>query len=49
MRRNRKTGWARRLVAENALSAADLIWPIFVVEGSNQRDAGAVACRASSG
>lgn len=37
MRRNRKTGWARRLVAENALSAADLIWPIFVVEGSNKR------------
>jgi porphobilinogen synthase len=37
MRRNRKTAWARRLVAENALSAADLIWPIFVVEGSNKR------------
>jgi len=37
MRRNRKSGWARRLVAENALSAADLIWPIFVVEGSNKR------------
>ena len=37
MRRNRKTGWARRLVAENALTAADLIWPIFVVEGSNKR------------
>ncbi len=37
MRRNRKTGWARRLVAENALSAADLIWPIFVIEGSNKR------------
>jgi porphobilinogen synthase len=37
MRRNRKTGWARRLVAENVLSAADLIWPIFVGEGRNQR------------
>jgi porphobilinogen synthase len=37
MRRNRKTGWARRLVAENTLSPADLIWPIFVVEGSNKR------------
>jgi porphobilinogen synthase len=37
MRRNRKTGWARRLVAENALSAADLIWPIFIIEGRNQR------------
>jgi porphobilinogen synthase len=33
MRRNRRTAWSRRLVAENALTPADLIWPIFVVEG----------------
>jgi porphobilinogen synthase len=33
MRRNRRTGWSRRLVAENVLTADDLIWPIFVVEG----------------
>ncbi|MGL5448434.1 MAG: porphobilinogen synthase, partial [Rhabdaerophilum sp.] len=34
MRRNRKTEWARRLVRENALSTADLIWPIFITEGT---------------
>ncbi len=37
MRRNRKSRWARRLVAENVLGAADLIWPIFVIEGRNKR------------
>ena len=37
MRRNRRDPWNRRLVAENRLSADDLIWPIFVVEGENQR------------
>ncbi len=30
MRRNRRTDWSRRLVAENTLSASDFIWPIFV-------------------
>jgi len=29
-RRLRQTDWTRRLVAENSLSANDLIWPIFV-------------------
>ena len=33
MRRNRQDGWTRRLVAENALSVDDLIWPIFIIEG----------------
>ena len=33
MRRNRYDAWTRRLVAENALSADDLIWPIFIIEG----------------
>jgi porphobilinogen synthase len=37
MRRLRRHDWTRRLVAENTLSAADLIWPLFVVEGDNQR------------
>ena len=37
MRRNRRTPWLRRLVAENKLSVDDLIWPVFVVEGENQR------------
>ncbi len=39
LRRNRKTPWSRRLVAEHTLSPADLIWPLFVLEGSNQRQA----------
>ncbi len=30
MRRNRAADWSRRLVAEVALSANDLIWPVFV-------------------
>jgi porphobilinogen synthase len=38
MRRLRRTDWARRLVAENALSASDLIWPVFLVDGQNRRD-----------
>jgi porphobilinogen synthase len=37
MRRNRRTKWSRRLVAENVLTVDDLIWPIFVVEGRNVR------------
>ena len=37
MRRNRRTTWSRRLVAENVLTVDDLIWPIFVVEGQNVR------------
>lgn len=36
-RRNRKTEWARRLVRENVLTTDDLIWPMFVVDGTNQR------------
>ena len=37
MRRNRTDDFIRRLVAENKLSADDLIYPIFVVEGEKQR------------
>ena len=37
MRRNRFTEAARRLVRETELAAADLIYPIFVVEGNRQR------------
>jgi porphobilinogen synthase len=37
MRRNRRTAWSRRLVAENVLTTSDLIWPMFVVEGDNRR------------
>lgn len=37
MRRNRRTEWARRLVAENTLSPSDFIWPMFVTDGTNTR------------
>ncbi len=36
-RRLRRTGWLRRMVRENELSTADLIWPIFVVDGKDKR------------
>jgi porphobilinogen synthase len=36
-RRNRRADWARRLVREHALTTDDLIWPIFVVDGTNVR------------
>jgi len=35
MRRNRMTAFSRRLVAETRLDSADLIWPLFVIEGQN--------------
>ena len=38
LRRNRKANWSRRLVSENTLSAADLIWPIFVMDGKAKRE-----------
>ena len=38
LRRNRKTEWSRRLVSENTLSANDLIWPIFLTDGKNQKN-----------
>jgi porphobilinogen synthase len=37
LRRNRHDDFTRRLVAENAVSVNDLIWPIFIIEGKNQR------------
>ncbi|MBF0267198.1 MAG: porphobilinogen synthase [Alphaproteobacteria bacterium] len=39
LRRLRKHPWSRQLVAENALSPADLIWPVFVIEGKDKREA----------
>jgi porphobilinogen synthase len=38
MRRLRRHDWTRRLVAENSLSPADFIWPVFVIEGENRRE-----------
>jgi porphobilinogen synthase len=37
MRRNRQTDWSRRLVREHILTADDLIWPTFVIEGQSQQ------------
>jgi porphobilinogen synthase len=37
MRRNRRTDWSRRLVSENQLSVNDLIWPVFIQDGENQK------------
>jgi porphobilinogen synthase len=36
-RRNRRTDWARRLVREHVLTTGDLIWPLFLTEGSTTR------------
>jgi porphobilinogen synthase len=38
MRRLRRHDWTRRLVAESTLSAADFIWPLFVVDGEKRRE-----------
>ncbi len=34
MRRNRRSDWSRRLVRETTLTTDDLIWPIFLIEGT---------------
>jgi porphobilinogen synthase len=36
-RRNRRTDWTRRMVRESVLTADDLIWPIFIVDGAKTR------------
>ena len=38
LRRNRRDDWTRRLVAENVLTPADLIWPLFVIDGKGKRE-----------
>lgn len=39
LRRNRRDDFSRRLVRENHLSVDDLILPVFVLDGENQREA----------
>lgn len=39
LRRLRRHDWTRRLVAEATLNVNDLIWPLFVHEGQNRREA----------
>ncbi|ADN77752.1 Porphobilinogen synthase [Ferrimonas balearica DSM 9799] len=38
-RRIRKHDFSRRLIAENTLTVNDLIYPVFVLEGNNRREA----------
>lgn len=38
-RRLRRAQWVRGLVAESVLTPADLIWPLFVIDGANERTA----------
>ena len=38
LRRNRRDPWSRRMVAEARLDVADLIWPVFVLDGRNRRE-----------
>src|SRR4051794_19361051 len=37
-RRNRKAEWSRRLVRENLVSVDDLIWPLFLMDGTARRE-----------
>ena len=37
MRRMREHDFTRRMMRETSLSPADLIWPVFIMEGENQR------------
>ncbi|MDC0447427.1 porphobilinogen synthase [Pelagibacteraceae bacterium] len=37
LRRTRKYTWSRKLVQENNLSASDLIYPVFLIEGKNKK------------
>jgi porphobilinogen synthase len=39
MRRMRRDEFSRRLMRENVLTTNDLIYPVFVIEGENQREA----------
>ncbi len=39
LRRTRKYNWSRKLVQENNLSSNDLIYPIFLIEGTNKKQA----------
>lgn len=38
-RRNRSDNWVRRLVKENNVTVEDLIWPVFVIDGSSTEEA----------
>jgi len=37
LRRLRQSGWMRNLVRENVMTSGDFIWPIFIIDGENER------------
>lgn len=37
LRRTRQFAWSRMLVQETSLSPSDLIWPLFIIEGQNEK------------
>ena len=37
LRRTRRTAWSRAMVRETNLTPSDLIWPLFVIEGQNEK------------
>lgn len=39
LRRLRRHGWSRRMAREHRLATDDLVWPLFVHEGDNRREA----------
>lgn len=38
MRRLRRHPWIREMVAEHRLTSSDLIWPLFILDGSGRRE-----------
>ena len=38
LRRNRRYDWSRRMMAENVLTPADLIWTVFVRPGKGEAE-----------
>ena len=38
-RRMRRNDWSRRMMQENSLSANNLIYPVFLLDGKNQSEA----------
>ena len=39
LRRHRRFGWSRAMVRETLLTPSDFIWPLFVIDGHNERTA----------
>tara|TARA_R110002020_G_scaffold18686_16_gene64868 strand:- start:5201 stop:6214 length:1014 start_codon:yes stop_codon:yes gene_type:complete len=39
LRRTRRTAWSRAMVRETSLTPSDLIWPLFVIDGNNEKTA----------